>query len=168
MWDDAKRVGCGLLLHARAGAGADRVQGDGPSVHPPVGVDPRREALASSPPLAKTCCGAVESCGQRLPREGEAEFPCRRAVAETAYDLQRGGVHTVWRFVRRGFWPRHRDFLLLLLRAYRKRWPTHRQSCAVAKRAPSAIAWNLAHTTVGWTSGLLYRTHPARCYEINS
>jgi len=24
-----------------------------------------------------------------------------------------------------------------------------RQSCLVARRAPSAIAWNLAHTTVG-------------------
>ena len=27
------------------------------------------------------------------------------------------------------------------------------QSCCVASLAPSAMAWNLAQTTVGWTSG---------------
>ena len=29
----------------------------------------------------------------------------------------------------------------------------HPQSCRVARRAPSAMAWNLAHMTVGCTSG---------------
>ena len=153
MWDDAKRVGCGLLLHARAGAGADRVQGDGPSVHPPAGGDPRREASAPRRPWRKRAAAQLSRADSVFQGRARQSSRAGERLPETAYDLQRGG-HTVWRFVRRGFWPRHRDFLLLLLRAYRKRWPTHRQSCAVAKRAPSAIAWNLAHTTVGWTSGL--------------
>jgi hypothetical protein len=49
-------VGRGLLLHARAGEGADGVQFDSPGVQPPAGVEPRRDAAAAGRPGLR-CAG---------------------------------------------------------------------------------------------------------------
>ena len=64
VWDDAKVVGCGLLLHARSAEGSDGVQLDRAGVQPPTGVEPCREAAAASCPQLRWTwaqCGGMQA-----------------------------------------------------------------------------------------------------------
>ena len=86
------RVGRGLLLQARAGAGADGVPFDGPGVQPPGGGGTLARGRGYGPLWATLGWGAVWSCGQPLPRQRGAEFLGRRAGAGNSISSSAGGL----------------------------------------------------------------------------
>ena len=124
----------------------------------------RRSTSGLAQPLVMTLSATVR---EAVPAWFRRARPCRLhpAAAEsgTGQSRRAGGAPGLRR---RGHGKREWSIRLIYssaaCRVYRgESLPGHpeaaahpRHNCSLARRAPSAMAWNLAHTTVGWISGL--------------
>ena len=94
------RVGRGLLLQARAGAGADGVPFDGPGVQPPggwhLGERPRLRAALGYAGLGRSVVVRAAS-----PEGARGRVPGQASGGWQQHKLFSGGVDTVWHCSRR-------------------------------------------------------------------